>query len=177
MDLEAVKNAVSDAISELPDKSYFAALVKKLEDNLNGTISAAIENAVRPLNNKIDLLERKIDVYDAHFAGLEKRLCRAEQLIDDAEQYSCRACLRIYGYLRIYELTADIVECGRKFDRSTFCVIHTRYVTKSFTKTYSFCLFFTLKLNLNHGYALNAQSCKFDEVLSTQRSNDGRHSQ
>ena len=60
MDLEAVKNAVSDAISELPDKSYFAALVKKLEDNLNGTISAAIENAVRPLNNKIDLLERRL---------------------------------------------------------------------------------------------------------------------
>ena len=99
MDPEEVKKAVSDAISisELPDKNYFDALVKKLEENLNGTISAAIENAVRPLNNKIELLERKIDVYDAHFAGLEKRLCRAEQLIDDAEQYSRRACLRIYG--------------------------------------------------------------------------------
>ena len=53
MDPEEVKKAVSDAILELPDKSYFDALVKELEDNLNGTISAAIENAVRPLNNKI----------------------------------------------------------------------------------------------------------------------------
>ena len=95
MDPEEVKKAVADAISELPDKRYFDALVKKLEDNR--TINAAIENAVRPLNNKIELLERKIDVYDSHFAGLEKRLCRVEQMIDDAEQYSRRGCLRIYG--------------------------------------------------------------------------------
>ena len=59
MDPAEVKSAASDAISEMPDKNYIDVLVTKLEDNLNGTINAAIEAAVRPLNNKIELLERK----------------------------------------------------------------------------------------------------------------------
>ena len=36
-------------------------------------------------------------VYEAHFAGIEKRLAEAEARVDDAEVYSRRACLRIFG--------------------------------------------------------------------------------
>ena len=61
------------------------------------TINAAIESAVKTLHNKLEKLECQVEVYDAHFAGLEERLQKAEQSIDNAEQYSRRACLRIYG--------------------------------------------------------------------------------
>ena len=99
MDQDAIKQAVRDAVKELPTKSYFDTIVKKLEDNLNCTINAARESAVKPLHNKLEKLERQVEVYDAHFAGLDERLLKAEQSIDNAEQYSRRACLRIFGIL------------------------------------------------------------------------------
>ena len=97
MDQDAIKQAILDAVKELPTKGYFDAIVKKLEESLNCTINAAIESAVKPLHKKLEMMERKVEVYDAHFAGLEERLQKAEQSIDNAEQYSRRACLRIYG--------------------------------------------------------------------------------
>ena len=97
MDQNAIKQAVLDAVKELPTKGYFDTIVKKLEESLNCTINAAIESAVKPLHKKLEMMERKVEVYDAHLAGLEERLQKAEQSIDNAEQYSRRACLRIYG--------------------------------------------------------------------------------
>ena len=97
MDEAALRKVISDAISDLPDKSYIAELVEKLEVKINETIQVEIQKVIAPLNNKITTLERKIDVYEAHFAGIEKRLAEAEFRIDEAEQYSRRACLRIYG--------------------------------------------------------------------------------
>ena len=84
-------------IAELPDKDYITDLVENLEKKINENIQTEIEKAIKPLCNKIEILERKIAVYDAHFAGLERRLEETEIKIDDAEQYSRRACLRIYG--------------------------------------------------------------------------------
>ena len=97
MDQDAIKQAVLDAVKELPTKGYFDTIVKKLEESLNCTINAAIESAVKPLHKKLEMMEHKVEVYDAHFAGREERLQKAEQSIDNAEQYSHRACLRIYS--------------------------------------------------------------------------------
>ena len=97
MDEATLKQILAEAIAELPDKDYITDLVENLEKKINENIQAEIEKAVKPLCNKIEILERKIAVYDAHFAGLERRLEETEIKIDDAEQYSRRACLRIYG--------------------------------------------------------------------------------
>ena len=55
----------------------------------------------KPLIGKIEILEGKMQVYEAHLRELEKRL-------DDAEQYSRRSSLRIYGIpLSAKETSAD----------------------------------------------------------------------
>ena len=97
MDEAALRKVISDAISDLPGKPYIAELVEKLEVKINEVIQVEIQKVIASLNNKITTLERKIDVYEAHFAGIEKQLAQVEFCIDEAEQYSCRACLRIYG--------------------------------------------------------------------------------
>ena len=95
MDEGTLKKILADAIADLPDKVYIAKLVENLEKKINENIQ--IEKAVKPLCNKIEILERKIAVHDAHFAALERRLEVKEIKIDGAEQYSRRASLRIYG--------------------------------------------------------------------------------
>ena len=97
MDEATLKQILAEAIAELPDKDYVTGLVENLEKKINDNIQVEIDKAMKPLCNKIEILERKIAVYDAHFAGLERRLEETEIKIDDAEQYSRRACLRIYG--------------------------------------------------------------------------------
>ena len=49
------------------------------------------------MHTKIEKLELKHAVYEARFSGIEQRLAKAESNLDDAEQYSRRSCLRIYG--------------------------------------------------------------------------------
>ena len=97
MDEGTLKQILADAITNLPDKVYIAKLVENLERKINENIQIEIEKAVKPLCNKIEILKRKIAVHDAHFAALEQRLEVKEIKIDDAEQYSQRASLRIYG--------------------------------------------------------------------------------
>eukprot|EP00112_Aurelia_sp_Birch-Aquarium-sp1_P023509 Seg703.8 transcript_id=Seg703.8/GoldUCD/mRNA.D3Y31 product="hypothetical protein" protein_id=Seg703.8/GoldUCD/D3Y31 len=71
-------------------------LLSKLEVKINQTILEEIKKATEPLFAKIEKLELK-RVYEAHFSGIEQRLDEAERRLEDAEQYSRRACLRIYG--------------------------------------------------------------------------------
>eukprot|EP00112_Aurelia_sp_Birch-Aquarium-sp1_P018942 Seg46.6 transcript_id=Seg46.6/GoldUCD/mRNA.D3Y31 product="hypothetical protein" protein_id=Seg46.6/GoldUCD/D3Y31 len=72
-------------------------LLSKLEVKINQTILEEIEKATEPLFAKIEKLELKHAVYEAHFSGIEQRLDEAERRLEDAEQYSRRACLRMYG--------------------------------------------------------------------------------
>ena len=60
-------------------------------------MESEIHKVLMPFNSKIEILERKIDVYEAHFTGIERRLADADLRIDDTEQYSRRACLRIHA--------------------------------------------------------------------------------
>ena len=94
---KVVAEAVKDAISELPDKNAMEGLLKNLEVKINETILEEVKKATEPLHAKIEKLELKHAVYEAHFSGIEQRLAKAESSLDDAEQYSRRACLRIYG--------------------------------------------------------------------------------
>eukprot|EP00112_Aurelia_sp_Birch-Aquarium-sp1_P003503 Seg1392.1 transcript_id=Seg1392.1/GoldUCD/mRNA.D3Y31 product="hypothetical protein" protein_id=Seg1392.1/GoldUCD/D3Y31 len=97
MDEVTLKQIIAEAISGLPDKDYITELVENLKKKINENIQTEIEKAMKTLCNKIEILERKIAVYDAQFAGLERRLEETEIKIDDAEEYSRRACLRKYG--------------------------------------------------------------------------------
>ena len=72
-------------------------MLKNLEVKINQTILEEVKKATEPLHAKIKELELKHAVYEAHFSGTEQRLAKAESSLDDAEQYSRRACLRIYG--------------------------------------------------------------------------------
>ena len=94
---DSLKQIIANAITGLPDKQHITDLVENLEQKIYGHIQGEIDKAIKPLSNKIEVLERRIAVYDAHFAGLERRLEKTQAKIDEAEQYSRRACLRIYG--------------------------------------------------------------------------------
>ena len=85
-----VVDAVREAITILPDKNVMEDMLLKLEAKINQTVLEEISKATKPLCVKIEKLELKHDMYKAHFTGIEQRL-------DEAEQYSRRACLRIYG--------------------------------------------------------------------------------
>ena len=87
-------DAISKAITELQSRNYITDLVGNLETKINEVIKCEINKVVIPLKNKIEILERNIDVYEAHFTGNERRLADAELRINDTEQYSQRICLR-----------------------------------------------------------------------------------
>ena len=90
MDDESVKNivenAVKDAIANLPNKEQMKDLLEALEIKLHKSVSEQISKAIDSLNMKIQQLELKHAISEAHFAGLEKRLNDAEQYLDDTEQ-------------------------------------------------------------------------------------------
>ena len=73
MDRDTIKQAVHYAIKELSTKSYFDTIVETLEGNLSYKINATLKSMVTPLNNKLEMLERKVQVYDSHFVDLEAR--------------------------------------------------------------------------------------------------------
>ena len=118
MDQEKVANIVADAIkaaiSELPTKDQMKDLLTALEVKINETICEQIKKATDPLHAKIEQLEFKHNVYDAHFAALEHRLNIIEQRSDDAEQYSRRSCLRIYGIPLPKRSHEDASDCMKK---------------------------------------------------------------
>ena len=94
---QILSDAISKAIAELPSRDYITDLVSNLETKINEMMQSEIHKVLMPINNKIEILERKIDVYEAHFTGIEQRLANAELRLDDTEEYSRRACLHIHG--------------------------------------------------------------------------------
>ena len=89
-------------------------LLTALEVKINETICEQIQKATDPLHAKIEQLELKHNVYEAHFAALEHRLNIIEQRSDDAEQYSRRSCLRIYGIPLPKKSHEDASDCMKK---------------------------------------------------------------
>ena len=94
---QIISDAILKAIAELPSRSYITDLVGYLETKINETIQGEVHKLLIPLNNKIEILERKIDVYEVNFTGIEQRLADAEFRTSNAEQYIRRACLRFHG--------------------------------------------------------------------------------
>ena len=80
-----ISDAISKAIAELPSRDYITDLVSNLETKINETMHSEIHKVLMPLKNKIEILERKIDVYEVHFTGIERRLADAELRLDDTE--------------------------------------------------------------------------------------------
>ena len=122
MDQEKVANIVAEAIkaaiSELPTKDHMKDFLTALEVKINETICEQIQKATDPLHAKIEQLELKHYVYEAHFAALEHRLNIIEQRSDDAEQYSRRSCLRIYGIPLPKKSHEDASDCMKKVKKS-----------------------------------------------------------
>ena len=89
---EKIKNAIAEALlnAGLPTKDDLSSIVSNLEKKTMDSFKNEIELMTKPLIGKIDILERKNQVYEAHLREHDKR-------VDDAEQYSRRSCLRIYG--------------------------------------------------------------------------------
>ncbi len=119
-----IEKTLEAAILKLPDKNFMDNLVLNLEAKINGKIMKHIKEVTEPLSRKIEELEAKfeneldtklnelisekvnsenellssrikslelkIDLYESHMKKIEVKM-------DDAEQYSRRACLRIYG--------------------------------------------------------------------------------
>ena len=85
-----IKKAVDEALagSGLLTKDDMESMISKLEARVLDCIQAEIAKATKPLEARVQALEKKIEIYDAHFANLEQKL-------DDAEQHSRRSCLRI----------------------------------------------------------------------------------
>ena len=89
---EKIKNAVAEALlnAGLPTKDDLTGIISNLEKKIMNSIKNVIQVVTKPLLAKIETLEGKLQVYEAHLKDLEKR-------VDDTEQYSRRSCIRIYG--------------------------------------------------------------------------------
>ena len=60
-----------------------------LVEALGRSFAAELEAVTKPFADRIEVLEAKVSMYEAHFEELELRQ-------DNAEQYSRRSCLRRY---------------------------------------------------------------------------------
>ena len=103
-------DAEREAIAILLDKNVIEDMLSKLEAKINQTVLEEISMATKPLCAKIEKLELRHEIYTLiHFSGNEQRLDEAEQRLEYAEQYSCRACLRIYSIplLKSFESMED----------------------------------------------------------------------
>ena len=89
---QAVKNAVEDAfqVSGIVTKSDMDELMETLEKRIKDSFAAELEAVTKPFANRIEALEAKVAMYEAHFEELELK-------IDNAEQYSRRSSLRLYN--------------------------------------------------------------------------------
>ena len=108
-----VASVVKAAISNLPDKGEMKDFLTEFEVKIHQTVINDIKKVADSLIARIEELELKHTVYEAHFESLEKRLDDAEQYLDDAEQYSRRACLRIYG-IPLAKSTETATDCVNK---------------------------------------------------------------
>ena len=65
-------------------------IVNELDAKLNDLVSEKVSRENELMNSRVQTIELKIDLYESHMGNMELKM-------DDAEQYSRRACLRIYG--------------------------------------------------------------------------------
>ena len=90
MDEDTIKKIINDAVANLVSKDHMDSLMDKLQQNIEDVINKKIAEATEPLKQQISALEGKLEIFQSHLLELEVRL-------DDAEQYSRRSCLRIFG--------------------------------------------------------------------------------
>ena len=87
-----IQKAVEAAIAKAGQVSNdrISLLITDLEKNLKISFASEIEKITKPLLNRVEALEGKLSIYEAHLNEMESRL-------ENAEQYSRRSCLRIFG--------------------------------------------------------------------------------
>ncbi len=83
--LEEMLKPIKDSIATLPDKSYIDVAVA----NINKYISGELEQR----DEKIRLLEKRVNILESKFAVLNS----LDKRVEESQQYSRRYCLRIYG--------------------------------------------------------------------------------
>ena len=89
---EQIQKAVEAAITKagLVSNDHISLLIADLEKNLKISFASEIEQITKPLVDRVEALEGKLSIYEAHLTEMENRL-------ENAEQYSRRSCLRIFG--------------------------------------------------------------------------------
>ena len=87
---EQIQKAVEAAITKagLVSNDHISLLIADLEKNLKISFASEIEQITKPLVDRVEALEGKLSIYEAHLTEMENRL-------ENAEQYSRRSCLRI----------------------------------------------------------------------------------
>ena len=87
-----IQKAVEVAITKagLVSNDRISSLITDLEKNLKISFASEIEKITKPLVGRVEALEGKLSIYEAHLNEMESRL-------ENAEQYSRRSCLRIFG--------------------------------------------------------------------------------
>ena len=90
MDEETIKGIIEKAIQDLITKDDMQNLIVNLEEKMEKLLVEKMDEIKKPLEGRIQGLESKLSVYEAHMQDLEVKA-------DDNEQYSRRSCLRITG--------------------------------------------------------------------------------
>ena len=87
-----IQKAVEAAITKagLVSNNHISLLISDLEKNLKTSFASEIEQLTKPLVDRVEALESKLSIYEEHLTEMENRL-------ENAEQYSRRSCLRIFG--------------------------------------------------------------------------------
>ena len=107
MDEETIKGIIEKAIQDLTTKDDMQKLIVRLEEKLERLLVEKIDEIKKPLEDKIQGLESKLSVYEAHMQDLEVK-------IDDNEQYSRRSSLRITGIPLPQNEKESSEECTKK---------------------------------------------------------------
>lgn len=112
---QIVEEVIQGAVSNLVNVEYMNDLVSTLKSEIQESLTEKIKEATEPLEHEIVALKGKLDIFEAHMENLEGRIDRMETefkekikihedvieeqdvRLDDLEQYSRRACLRIFG--------------------------------------------------------------------------------
>eukprot|EP00112_Aurelia_sp_Birch-Aquarium-sp1_P006851 Seg1749.1 transcript_id=Seg1749.1/GoldUCD/mRNA.D3Y31 product="hypothetical protein" protein_id=Seg1749.1/GoldUCD/D3Y31 len=89
---EQIQKAVELAIMKagLVSNDHISVLIADLEKNLKISFASEIDQITKPLVDRVEALEGKLSIYEAHLNEMENRL-------ENAEQESRRSCLRIFG--------------------------------------------------------------------------------
>ena len=107
MDEETIKGVIEKATQDLITKNDMQDLISKFEEKMERVLAAKIDEFIKPLKDKIQPMECKLSVYEAHMQELEVK-------IDDNKQYSRRSCLRITGIPLPESGKESSQECAKK---------------------------------------------------------------